>query len=333
MNRRHLITALGAYGAYGAYGALAQGAPAAARSNDAMPSSAVREAFAFGLIGDLPYFEIDEQNLTSLIEDMNADGLECVIHVGDIKTSMELCSDTLYARRKALLERSLHPLILLPGDNDWTDCHRTRSGGYDPRERLAALRKLFWSTPYALGRPEAMQRQASRPERQADYPENVRWRIGNVQFVALHVVGSSNGLNKYPGSRSEFELREAANRAWLSDTLSLALRSQADALVLAIHGNPGFQRTPAPGYGGFMQGLQELAQAFRQPILLLHGDSHTYRVDRPLRDANGYPVEHLTRIECYGAPMTQSWVRIAYDPLLPARFRVSAMHVRPRHMP
>ncbi|MCX7200906.1 MAG: hypothetical protein NTV17_01015, partial [Burkholderiales bacterium] len=71
MNRRHLITALGAYGAYGA---LAQGAPAVARSNDAMPSSAVREAFAFGLIGDLPYFEIDEQNLTSLIEDMNADG-------------------------------------------------------------------------------------------------------------------------------------------------------------------------------------------------------------------------------------------------------------------
>jgi hypothetical protein len=82
-----------------------------------------------------------------------------------------------------------------------------------------------------------------------------------------------------------------------------------------------------------MQGLQELAQAFRQPILLLHGDSHTYRVDRPLRDANGHPVEHLTRIECYGAPMTQSWVRIAYDPLLPARFRVSAMHVRPRTVP
>jgi hypothetical protein len=264
---------------------------------------------------------------------MNADGLQCVIHVGDIKTSMEPCTDALYARRKALLERSAHPLILLPGDNDWTDCHRTPSGGYDPRERLAALRKLFWSTPYALGKPEAMQREASRPERQPDFPENVRWRIGNVQFVALHVVGSSNGLNKYPGSRSEFELRDSANRAWLSDSLSLALRSQADAFVLAIHGNPGFQRTPAPGYSGFMQGLQELAQAFRQPILLLHGDSHTYRVDRPLRDANGHPVEHLTRIECYGAPMTQSWVRIAYDPLLLARFRVSAMHVRPRTVP
>jgi hypothetical protein len=327
MNRRRLITGLGACGA------LAQAAVVMARSDTTLPAATTRDAFVFGLIGDLPYFEIDEPNLGSLIEDMNADGLQCVIHVGDIKTSMEPCTDALYARRKALLERSAHPLILLPGDNDWTDCHRTPSGGYDPRERLAALRKLFWSTPYALGRPEAMQREASRPERQPDFPENVRWRIGNVQFVALHVVGSSNGLNKYPGSRSEFELRDSANRAWLSDSLSLALRSQADAFVLAIHGNPGFQRTPAPGYSGFMQGLQELAQAFRQPILLLHGDSHTYRVDRPLRDANGHPVEHLTRIECYGAPMTQSWVRIAYDPLLLARFRVSAMHVRPRTVP
>ena len=331
MNQRRLITAL--ITALGAGGALAQAARVMARGSDGTPAFATREAFAFGLIGDLPYFETDEQNLASLIEDMNADGLECVIHVGDIKTSMEPCTDALYARRKALLERSAHPLILLPGDNDWTDCHRTPSGGYDPRERLAALRKLFWSTPYALGKPEAMQRRASRPERQADCPENVRWRIGAVHFVALHVVGSSNGLNKYPGSRSEFEWRESANRAWLSDSLSLALRSQADALVLAIHGNPGFQRTPAPGYSGFMQSLQDLVQAFQQPILLLHGDSHRYRVDRPLRDANGQTVEHLTRIECFGAPMTQSWVRIAYDPLLPARFRVSAMHVRPRTVP
>lgn len=327
MNRRLALAALGAAGALG-------GSVYAAARNSNLPATApAREAFAFGLIGDLPYFDLDEPNLASLIADMNADALECVIHVGDIKTSMEPCDDALYARRKAIMDRSTHPFVLLPGDNDWTDCHRTPSGGYDPRERLAALRKLFWSTPNALGRPEVMQRRAGRLERQTECPENVRWRIGGVQFVTLHVVGSSNGLNKYPGSRSEFELREAANRIWLQDSLSLALRTQADALVLAIHANPGFQRTAAAGFSGFMQSLQDLVQTFAQPILLLHGDSHTYRVDRPLRDAQGRTVEHLTRIESYGAPLSQSWVRIAYDPLLPSRFRVSVMHVRPRSVP
>lgn len=327
MNRRRVLAALGATGA------LVSPAGAAGRGSDAPAAATAREAFAFGLIGDLPYFDLDEQNLASLIADMNADALECVIHVGDIKTSMEPCDDALYARRKAIMDRSAHPFVLLPGDNDWTDCHRTPSGGYDPRERLAALRKLFWSTPFALGRPEAVQRRTARLERQAECPENVRWRIGGVQFITLHVVGSSNGLNKYPGSRSEFELREVANRIWLQESVTLALRTQADSLVLAIHANPGFQRTAAPGFSGFMQGLQDLVQAFAQPILLLHGDSHTYRVDRPLRDAQGRTVEHLTRIESYGAPLSQSWVRIAYDPQLPSRFRVSAMHVRPRSGP
>ena len=35
-------------------------------------------------------------------------------------------------------------MIYVPGDNEWTDCHRANNGGYDPLERLAFLRAMFY---------------------------------------------------------------------------------------------------------------------------------------------------------------------------------------------
>ena len=39
------------------------------------------------------------------------------------------------------------PLVYTPGDNEWTDCHRTNNGSYLPTERLAKLRELFYPAP------------------------------------------------------------------------------------------------------------------------------------------------------------------------------------------
>ncbi len=38
-------------------------------------------------------------------------------------------------------------LVYTPGDNEWTDCHRSNNGKYDPLERLAALRNGFFLFP------------------------------------------------------------------------------------------------------------------------------------------------------------------------------------------
>ncbi|MEU6787396.1 hypothetical protein ABZ912_50105 [Nonomuraea angiospora] len=35
------------------------------------------------------------------------------------------------------------PFVLTPGDNEWTDCHRTAAGGYAPTERLDAVRTFL----------------------------------------------------------------------------------------------------------------------------------------------------------------------------------------------
>jgi hypothetical protein len=284
--------------------------------------------FAFALIGDLPYSEGGEDDLAAMLARIDEEPLAFVLHVGDIKGSAEPCSDALYARRHALLDRSAHPLVLLPGDNEWTDCHGWTAGGHDPPERLAALRRLFWSTPEPLGRAPRAANEALGMERQPQAPENVRWQIGAVHFAALHVVGSNNGLGEYPGSEAEFEARQALNRAWLDAWLARALRERADALVLAVHANPGFGSSRRSGLRAFAGWLQDLAAAFPGPVLFLHGDTHRFRVDRPLLGRDGRIAANFTRVECFGFPFTASWVRIGYDPAVPDRFVVGTREIR-----
>ncbi len=70
-----------------------------------------------------------------LITRINAQDLAFVVHVGDIGTSgrNQGCSDAWIAARKRQFEALRHPFVLLPGDNEWTDCHVT---GFDPPKRM-----------------------------------------------------------------------------------------------------------------------------------------------------------------------------------------------------
>lgn len=324
--RRRLLrgVSVGALARSGTAALGAGGTAAVHRSADAAAPVVADEPFSFALIGDLPYSETDETRLAALLQDTDAEPLAFVLHVGDLKGSLESCSDDLLARRRDLLARSRHPMIVLPGDNDWTDCHRWPAGGHDPLERLAALRALFWSRPGTLGG-------AGRPppafERQSGHPENVRWRTGGVRFVGLHVVGSGNGLDGYPGSRAEFDARRDANRSWLDASVRIALAERAAALAIAFQANPGFGRRPGAGFADFIASLQDAAAAFPRPILLLHGDTHRFRHDRPLHDRHGRLLAHVERVECFGWPTTGNWVRIARDPSAPDGFRVTAREV------
>ncbi|RPH40941.1 MAG: hypothetical protein EHM87_20990 [Burkholderiales bacterium] len=329
--RRSALLRLARAGAIVAVPAWPQAGRGAGREPTVEPMPATgrptSRAFAFALIGDLPYTDGDEASLAAMLAQTDADALRLVLHVGDIKASREPCSDALYERRAALLARSAHPLVLLPGDNEWTDCHRDAAGGFDPIERLGALRARFWSDPGPLGTGGPAARGALAFERQAGLPENVRWRIGGVRFVAAHVVGSHNGRKGYPGARAEFDARTARNRQWLAETLRLALRERADALVIAFHAEPDWQPRASSGFADWIAVLRETAEAFRRPILLLHGDAHRFTVDRPLRDAHGETYGHVLRVQSFGWPFSASWVRIAYDPELPGRFHVSTREV------
>ena len=57
------------------------------------------------------------------------------------------CDDATFAARLKTFGRSVHPFIFTPGDNDWTDCGKASMGGFDPLERLAKVRALFFPAP------------------------------------------------------------------------------------------------------------------------------------------------------------------------------------------
>src|SRR4051812_2445265 len=142
-----------------------------------LPSGSV----PFALMGDTPYSDGEVRRLEPLIDALNAENLAFVAHVGDITSGRGPCTDAWFEARKKQFARIKHPFILLPGDNDWTDCHRS---GFDPMERLNKWRSLFCFSQGNL----KIERQAG------EYCEHVRWQHEGALFVALNVQGSNNNL-------------------------------------------------------------------------------------------------------------------------------------------
>ena len=55
--------------------------------------------------------------------------------------------------------------------------------------------------------------------------------------------------------------------------------------------------------------------AFDGPVVLAVGDTHVFRVDKPLYSADtGLLIENFTRVEPFGHPYVH-WVRVRVDPL------------------
>jgi len=259
--------------------------------------------FTFAAFGDTPYTRDEEARFPDLIAEMNREKLAFVVHIGDFKNAIDACTDALFAQRRQWFDLSHHPFVFIPGDNEWTDCRRYRAGGYDPLERLRKLRELFAQGGESLG-----QRRIRLARQSADYPEHARWRHGNVPFVTVNVPGGANNARHDP---EEFRARSAAVMQWLRQSFQAARKDAAPAIVIFLHANPWAAPTGHYfGYRELIAALAREAREFRGEVLLVHGDTHRHRVDKPLRDpAGGAPLANFTRVEVFGYPV-MNWVRI-----------------------
>ncbi|HYH51043.1 MAG TPA: hypothetical protein VEG38_15960, partial [Acidimicrobiia bacterium] len=263
----------------------------------------------FGLVGDTGYSSSSVEKFLRVRDAMNAASLEFVGHVGDIKSGNDPCPDSVYTVNLERFNDFDHPLVYTPGDNEWRDCS-------DKRDRLAFLREVFYPDDLSLGdRSLPLVRQS------ADFPENVVWHHGPVTFVTLHNVGSDNNARS-----SEFGPRNEANLAWMDAAFDAARARNSAAVVIMSHANPGFppdaeSRASKDGFEPHMEALRAHVQEWGRPVLYVHGDTHTYRVDHPT--VLGTSLPNLTRVEVYG-PSDENWVRVDYDPTDPELFRVSS---------
>jgi hypothetical protein len=283
--------------------------------------------FDFALIGDVPYAPTGlvgaakvqvypSPEYDALIADINDHKkVLFTVHMGDIKAGDTWCvggnplkdpagTENVYTKNVQLFNTFQNGLVYLPGDNEWTDCHRTNNGAYNPTERLAYLRgdAGFFSTNQSLGQqPIALTRQSSDAGFEL-YKENVMWRAGSVIFVGLNQPGSNNNhfritsaSNPLPtdNNEAEYTARNAANIAWIRKAFAMANQDPSTKGVVIMQQANVFERfletsaTGVPqyarsGYEAFVAELRNQTVAFGKPVVLVGGDTHTVRIDKPL---------------------------------------------------
>ncbi len=278
--------------------------------------------FQVGLIGDLLYTAEEVAKYPSLMASMDAAPLAFVIHDGDFKSGSTPCDDATFEDRLGLFQSSAHPFIYIPGDNEWTDCHRENNGAYDPLERLAKLRGMFFPGNRTLGRRTLpLQRQSDDPA-YAAFRENVRWTYGNVMFVGLNVQGSNNNLGRTAEQDQEYLERNYANLTWLRLAFNQARGNGNRGIMVVIQANPGFELRPEQrtGFNDFLGVLQEETLNFPGQVVLVHGDSHNFQINKPMfASSTNRRVEHFTRLETFGTPDVH-WVRATVDATTPNVF-------------
>ena len=186
--------------------------------------------------------------------------------------------------RPRSLRRVQAPFIFTPGDNEWADC----SG---PEERLEAIRRTFFATGQSLG-----QRRINLTRQAAPFVENARWTMGNVVFATVNV----------PGPSGDGGLRglEDANDAWVNAAFDAAEAQDSPGVMIIWQDDP---------FDGPQHDLEETlvrrARAFDQPVVLVHGDTHTYRLEKSWRQA-----PKLVELQTFAVENTDWWVHVTVDP-------------------
>lgn len=239
----------------------------------------------FAVLGDAPYNAREIELLERVIDEINAQALDFVVHVGDIgsSTPAEACGDAWLEARKRQLARLRHRLVVIPGDNEWSDCARH---GIDPLARLEKWRGLFCPAP-------------------GEFCEHRRWEAHGWVFATLNVPGHNNNAG-----RAENAPRMREVMTFLAEAARLG--SEKKGLVLFMHANP-FDDPRAAGFAALREELAALGRRMPGRVVVIHGDTHLYKNDEPLPG--------VRRIEVWGSPFMR-WTQGAIHPE-GLRFRAS----------
>jgi hypothetical protein len=289
------------------------------------PASAEHRGLTLAVYGDSPYglsnTDTSQTALTpALIGSINADpDVSLVMHAGDIHSGKQFCTVDYDRTIASLWTGFADPLVYTPGDNEWSDCHKTGEGGGklnpatgvidfvpaggfaqgNPADNLALVRSTFFSRPGATlgsGRLRVTSQAAAFDRRfpaDRQFVENVRWKQQDVVFATVNIPGGSNNdTDTWYGTpaKSQAQLddiaqRTAADLRWLDAAFRYARSERARAVVVMEQADmwdlDGNVASHIAEYEPFVADLAANTNAFGGPVLLINGDSHKYRSDNP----------------------------------------------------
>jgi hypothetical protein len=307
------------------------------------------ETYTIGLFGDMPYGALGRSQYPNLIADINQTHVAFSIFDGDLQAGGDgPCNDSLYATSIANFNKLDQPLVWVPGDNDWTDCWgrygAAQAPYHDPIERLNHERQLFDSTDQSLGQKTlTLARESSESGPYSIYSENIRWTYGPVVYIGLNVQGSNDNY-PYPETdtengavvtrsateiqrqRDEETARKAADLHWLDEGFVYAKQVGAKGILIDWQADPNFnneQHLTNPhdwdAFPDYVNALRSETMNFNGQVVLVHGDSHYFKMDKPINLPSGGVLANFTRVETFGARQTH-WVSATIDPSDPNLF-------------
>ena len=275
------------------------------------------------------------KNIDGLLNYINKENSSLIVHVGDILDYWSKCTDSNTDYQLNLMNNLNVPVLYTPGDNEWRDCINTEKGDTHNLERLAYIRKTFFSKNKTLGRnPSIVENQRLR-----GYPENARLLKKNIAFISAHVIGTQNNFDPYSKENTlEYLQRDAANVDWITN--SFERYKDASAYVVVIHADIFKSSKKIPlffiqkygssdvetleieinPYENFTSSLLELSNKYKKPVLVLHGNQHVFRAFKPMESK--FPFLHV--IQNFGSPDIKA-IEIEINPLKKVPFNVTQL--------
>jgi len=290
------------------------------------------EVFDFAVIGHTFPGDSGDDDLRRTLKRADKMKPAFVIAAG-IKSAGEPCSDRLYLQRKALLNKSDRPLMLVLAGADWTDC-RNSAGRSNALERLNRIREIYFDGRESLGERKLELNRQSTITKFRSYAENAYWEKGGVLFATINLPANNNHFLSEAGRNSEYEDRFVANRAWLQRLFSMAKRRKLTGIVLfsdgdvKAHVEQGFSllggfSSKQDGFGDTRKLVRALAEKFSGKVLLVD-------TARPRAPAEGEaPAGTLTwRGNLGHVTLTGEWNAVRVEPGNAAPFTLLAEGAR-----
>jgi hypothetical protein len=296
--------------------------------------------FSFVALGCMPYGKQNYAAYERLLAEISRQQPAFTVHCGDTKAGAEPPSEEFLVQVRTWFNQIEGAVMYTPGDNEWTDVHRTNNGGADPLVWLGKVRSHYFSEERSMGRTPIPLVTQRRDPAFATFVENARWSRNGVLFATVHVVGSNNNYQpNVPSALEEFRERDAANAAWVRAAFAEARQTNAAGVALFFQAEPINNLAAAQrdgresGFTRFLTTIDEEARTFAKPVLLVHADEHRYRLEPKvtlIRSAG--PLENVTRLETFGANDIHA-VLVVVDPASPQVFQAGPLIVPSNPLP
>jgi hypothetical protein len=344
--------------ALGAAGALALVLAVTALAGNGSPFDRSANVLTLAVYGDSPYglTPTDTAQLEAtpaFVDSVNADPkVDLVLHVGDIHSGKQYCTEAYDRTVAELWTRYKDPLVYTPGDNEWADCHKAAEGGNvldgsgnpvdyangNPVANLALVRSLFFPQAGVTlgGRKKQVLSQAQSFDpaypSDANFVENVMWEQARTLFVTLDIPGGSNndtdvwygGASPSAAQSQEVAERTGADLRWLDAAFAQAVADDVEAVVIVAQADmwdPEKGVAHQAGYEPFVASVASHTSTFGKPVLMFNGDSHVYKSDNPLAASDpihfmhpSYDVANFHRVVVHGSTFPLEWLRLTVDP-------------------